>query len=384
MKFIIKSLLRLNRAGIITALFLIPFIFTFANAGNNGLWVIREFATSKENIDEVISFCSKNNIDEIYFQIRGRGDAFYESRFIKRSEKITNKEFDPLSYICKKASLKNIKINAWFNTYILYSNSKVDPGISHIFNLFPEWTSTDRYGINDANINFNKLKNKIFEGSYLSPIHPKVNQYLFILIREIIDNYTIDGIHLDYVRFQNRDYGFNPAGRNIFKKETGLNPELYMDKYKNLSKKIPDPIFFELYDAYRTEAVNSLIKKIKKYASAQLVPIKLSAAVKASPQIAKERYFQDWSRWLKEEWIDYVVIMNYNNYNNYISNIDNIYNTINEKYHNRIYCGVGIWKLSPSESQREIAYSRKMGFENIVYFSYTTFINKPTYNRIIK
>ncbi|MCK5520870.1 MAG: family 10 glycosylhydrolase, partial [Candidatus Marinimicrobia bacterium] len=222
----------------------------------------RDYATSRDNIDKVLDFCVKHNIDDVYFQIRGRGDAFYKSRFIPMSPRVKEPDFDPLAYICEQAMPRKLKIHAWFNTYILYSNAAMKPEDTHIYTLFPEWTSTDKNGFNDASLSFNKMRNKNFEGSYLSPVHPKVNQYIYILIREIIDNYTVDGIHLDYIRFQNKNYGFNPVAMDQFKNETGVDPRYYMNTSNNHKKSISDEMFYELYDTYRVDAVNNLIKKI--------------------------------------------------------------------------------------------------------------------------
>ena len=48
-----------------------------------------------------------------------------------------------------------------------------------------------------------------WEGIYLSPLHPEVNQYLYSIIKEILDNYKVDGIHFDYIRYQDDIYGYN-------------------------------------------------------------------------------------------------------------------------------------------------------------------------------
>ena len=51
-----------------------------------------------------------------------------------------------------------------------------------------------------------------WEGIYLAPTHPEVNPYLRDVIFEIISNYEINGIHFDYIRYQDDIYGYNPSG----------------------------------------------------------------------------------------------------------------------------------------------------------------------------
>ena len=61
-------------------------------------------------------------------------------------------------------------------------------------------------------------------GVYLSPNHPEVNNYLSLVFKEVIDNYNIDGLHLDYIRFQSDIYGFNKEGIKVFNDRYGFNP----------------------------------------------------------------------------------------------------------------------------------------------------------------
>ena len=64
----------------------------------------------------------------------------------------------------------------------------------------------------------NRITNKNFEGLYLSPGHPNVNKYLIRVFKELVQNYDIDGLHLDYVRYHDSDYGKNPYAIANFKK----------------------------------------------------------------------------------------------------------------------------------------------------------------------
>ena len=64
----------------------------------------------------------------------------------------------------------------------------------------------------------NSVSNNGYEGLYLSPNHPKVNSYLVKVFRELAENYEIDGLHLDYIRYQDAEYGQNPQAIEYYKK----------------------------------------------------------------------------------------------------------------------------------------------------------------------
>ena len=89
-------------------------------------------------IDKSVDFAIKNNFNNIFVQIRGRGDAFYNSNFVPKSKLIEN-NLDPLKYIINKCSGKNIKIHAWLNIYYLWSSSKRPVYDNHLLLKKPNW-----------------------------------------------------------------------------------------------------------------------------------------------------------------------------------------------------------------------------------------------------
>ena len=48
-----------------------------------------------------------------------------------------------------------------------------------------------------------------FDGKYtLDPGSPDAQNYLISIVRELTDNYAIDGIHWDYIRYTNANAGY--------------------------------------------------------------------------------------------------------------------------------------------------------------------------------
>ena len=94
-----------NRALKYIALFFILQNILFSeilkNVNDKYMWVKMESVADTSNIDSVLSFAQKNNIDKIFFQIRGRGDALYESQLVPKFEGLDSL-FDPLNYALEK------------------------------------------------------------------------------------------------------------------------------------------------------------------------------------------------------------------------------------------------------------------------------------------
>src|ERR1700716_1628629 len=51
-----------------------------------GLWVVRTGLLSPESVDQVVDGAARGGFNALFVQVRGRGDAFYASRVVERSE----------------------------------------------------------------------------------------------------------------------------------------------------------------------------------------------------------------------------------------------------------------------------------------------------------
>ena len=56
---------------------------------------------------------------------------------------------------------------------------------------------------NIPSVNVDKLNLK--ETLYLSPYHEQVTPYLLTILGEILNKYDVDGLHLDYIRYNNNN-----------------------------------------------------------------------------------------------------------------------------------------------------------------------------------
>ena len=161
------------------------------------LWVVRDALQSRKSIDDLINFASEKNINDLFVQVRGRGDALYKSQMIPRSQLLPSNEFDPLSYLLQNIKGKGIKVHAWVNVYLIWSNRIMPIDKKHIIYNNEDWVDT----IEEWPLNINRQLNRVSrnnggEGVFLAPNHPEVSNYLVSVFKEIIDNYEIDGLHL--------------------------------------------------------------------------------------------------------------------------------------------------------------------------------------------
>ena len=367
-----------SRALFHKALFVLFFNFLFSeilpNVSNKCFWVTKNNLVDSVSVNQVINFVKKNEIDKVFFQVRSRGDALYNSSLVPKCELVLN-DFDPLDYFLQKKYEMDVEVHAWFNTYILWSNKVLPNDSLHFYYQCPECLESDFNGKSDKNTILSQYQSKNWEGIYLSPMHPKVNVHILEVINELISKYDLDGVHLDYVRYQDSFYGYNPEGLDQFISKFNFDP-------KDINRGIISPRFGYpksyidslkvVWKEHRSNKITELVRSLKYSFINDSLNIQLSAAVKPNFVNSKNRWFQDWSSWIKEDLIDFAVIMNYDtDFNDFNFINDQIlsefsFNDIKEN----IFIGISCYNQSFNQIADKVLFSRFQGFENYSLFPY--------------
>ena len=349
------------------------------------LWVIRDVLKSKKSIDDMVNFAIEKNINHLFVQVRGRGDSFYESQFTSRSQILSESEFDPLAYLLDTANGKGINIHAWVNVYFLWSSKSLPKDERHILHMQQQWLDTTEEWPVDVGKQLEMVAvNNYSEGLFLSPNHPDVNEYLIKVFRELITNYDIDGLHLDYIRYQDAEYGRNPYAIAQFKSESGNDPGPWFLEMERSTIASPRLIAnMKRWNNFKRKSVTSLVKDTRALVDEVRPDCIISAAVKPNLYVARERYFQEWNVWLAAGYLDWVVPMNYSSKKReFARNIDVINDNFPKKYREKIIMGIALYNQTPSEASEKIKFSRLRQFPRISLFSYNIMIKDHRYSAV--
>ena len=349
------------------------------------LWVIRDVLKSKKSIDDMVNFAIEKNINHLFVQVRGRGDSFYESQFTSRSQILSESEFDPLAYLLDTANGKGINIHAWVNVYFLWSSKSLPKDERHILHMQQQWLDTTEEWPVDVGKQLEMVAvNNNSEGLFLSPNHPDVNEYLIKVFRELMTNYDIDGLHLDYIRYQDAEYGRNPYAIAQFKSESGNDPGPWFLEMERSTIASPRLIAnMKRWNNFKRKAVTSLVKDTRALVDEVRPDCIISAAVKPNLYVARERYFQEWNVWLAAGYLDWVVPMNYSSKKReFARNIDVINDNFPKKYREKIIMGIALYNQTPSEASEKIKFSRLRQFPRISIFSYNIMIKDRRYSAV--
>ncbi|MBN2432484.1 MAG: family 10 glycosylhydrolase [Acidobacteria bacterium] len=145
---------------------------------------------------ELVRIAAERHITTIYFQVRARGDAFFESTLEPWSPHLRGPAgeepgWDPLAELIREAQRHGMKVSAWFNTFLVADRSTRLNGTAqerHPLRRHPEWRLAAGPEI------------------FLDPGIPAVREYLAAVAADLARKYPLDGFQLDFLRYPTRSF----------------------------------------------------------------------------------------------------------------------------------------------------------------------------------
>jgi uncharacterized lipoprotein YddW (UPF0748 family) len=255
-------------------------------------WPKTQKETSQQQQQELVSILDahqKEGMNAIMFQARPAADAFYAkgrepwSKYLNGMQgRAPDPFYDPLEFAINEAHKRGMELHAWFNPYRATKNLDTNSlAANHITRLHPEWFFI--YG-----------NQKLFD-----PGLPEVREYIVKVILDVVDNYDVDGIHMD-----DYFYPYHVAGQT-------LNDAATFAKYGTGFTDIGD---------WRRANVDTLIKmlndsihKHKPLMKFGLSPSGVWANKSQNPEGSDTRggdsyysLYADSKKWVQEGWVDYI------------------------------------------------------------------------------
>ncbi len=275
---------------------------------------------------EIIDNHHLGNFNAILWQCRQSGTAYYNSQYEPWGYYAGGADpgYDPLALAIEEAHSKGMELHAWFNVFHCSSTRPGTPAGDH-----PEWVCTDENGVfMTVDENGNSFR-------CLSPGLEEVREYLLKVAMEIVRNYDIDGIHLDFIRWN--EYTYHPSAaektmESLHKKTAGdvaidgiISEKQLKALHENQSQRyIYDvehpasggvPEGFNDWDEWRRWTVTEFVQTLHDSIQAEKPWVRLSVA-------ALGRYnwgvwqgygdvFQDAALWFNEGYVEQLTPMHY-------------------------------------------------------------------------
>src|SRR5258708_22306794 len=249
--------------------------------------------SQKVEFIRLVEMYRRNGVNAMVVQIRPAADAFFPSPYEPWSEWLTGTQgkapdpyYDPLSFMIEETHRHGMEFHAWCNPYrAVKTIGRSSVAADHITRKHPEW--------------FVRFENTL----YFDPGNKEVQQYVTMVIRDLVRRYDIDALHFD-------DY-FYP----------------YDIVEGNPAKDFPDKPTFRKYGnglpagEWRRSNVDSVILRIsqaikeeKKYCKFGISPFGVWRNKSKDPEGSEsqagqtnyDNLYANILLWLKNGWIDYV------------------------------------------------------------------------------
>lgn len=215
------------------------------------------------------------NINAVFVQIKGMGDAFYKSPFEQWSSVITGTKdkdpgYDVLKFMLDEAHARGIEFHAWLNPYRIATRTSSATAYPSLHSsIKPEWV-----------VSHEKIQ-------IYNPALPEVRQRLSDIVKDIITKYDVDGIHFD-------DYFYpDPSSAG-----TMISDKTDFDKYGTGFVSIED---------FRRDNVNKAIKAVHDIIVATRPEVVFSVSPAASNVYNYNTLYADVSKWNQEGWLDITI-----------------------------------------------------------------------------
>jgi uncharacterized lipoprotein YddW (UPF0748 family) len=262
-------------------------------------------ARNEQGLAQVFDRLSQAGINTVFFETINAGYPIYPSKVAPQQNPLT-RNWDPLKSAVKLAHDRGMELHAWVwvfaagnqrHNQILGINSNY-PG--PVLAAHPDWAGYDRSG---------KMIPQGQTKPFFDPANPQLRQYLLNQYEEIVTNYNVDGLHLDYIRYpfqdhqRNRSYGYGKAARSLFKQSYGVDP-------LNISPS--QTALWQKWTAFRTQQIDSFVAQVSQKMRQKKPDIIMSVAVFPLPEQERiKKLQQHWEVWANRGDIDLIVPMTY-------------------------------------------------------------------------
>lgn len=315
--------------------------------------------TFRSCTQEMFKNCKDMGINTIFYHVRPYCDALYKSEIFPWSAYLTGEQgksvsYDPLKIAVEIAHENGLSLHAWINPFRISSKndisklSKDNPAMKWIESESPDVVRLDN-------------------GIYFSPASPDAQKLIADGVREIVENYDVDGIHIDDYFYPSTDESVDSYFYKQYRESGG---ELKLSEWR-----------LNIVSAF----VSSLYAATKSVSGSCIFSISPAGNIKNN----YEEQYADVKLWLKRRgYADWIIPQLYYGYKNDILPFDNAcdaWSSLEKLEDIKMIYGIGAYKVNESDEEwdagggiinRQLDYIRtKDKCSGAAFFSYSSLID---------
>lgn len=269
-----------------------------------GVWVHVLDATlmSRASIAQMLDNVVAAGGNTVVVEVSRRFDAYYASAFLPRgNDAALEPGLDVLQEVINGAAPRGLSVHAWFTAMPAWAPDAADTPEPY------NWTYTQHGIVAPEEQRWLTRSHTGEWGEYWDPGHPDV-QNLVVATAAELAAYDIDAVHVDYLRYNGAEWGYNPVALGRFQAETGRTD-------------IPLPTDPQFSD-WRRAQTTDIARRMRQAVQAVNPSVGVSAALIAwgdgpvngrafESTPAYNQVFQPWHQWMAEGLIDVAMPMLY-------------------------------------------------------------------------
>ena len=303
-----------------------------------GFWVdtFNTPLNTHNNVLDVVSRAKRAKANAIFAQVRRRGDAWYVTPLEPRFAGVSA-TFDPLADLIAVAHAEGIEVHAFVIMGAIHLSTLTPPSITlppspqHVFNRHGGYDPVTRrisQGPNnwltrtllpDSGNNISFQGHRFGSDFWIDFGHPDAAAHTVDVLMHLVNNYNIDGLHLDRIRYPEfAAAGQTPAnGTSVGYNHTSV--ERFNVRHNRTGMPASnDPTWSQ----WRRDQVSNIVRRVYLNVMNVKPHVKVSGAFiafGAGPVTESEwnlseaywRVYQDWRAWTEEGTVDIAIPMNY-------------------------------------------------------------------------
>ena len=316
-------------------------------------WPGRQYAQTaakaerqKQMLCEDFDRLQQAGINVILFQARVRGTVTYASDYEPWDGAISGTPgmappYDPLEFAVSEAHRRGMELHAYVVTFPICSTAQAKT-----------------LGRQAVSARYPGLVQRCGDRWFMDPGMPGTAPYLAAICKEIVERYDVDGVHLDYIRYPEREMAFND---NIAYKKWGNGAPKEQWKRDQVTRTVR-----AIHDAVRSVRpwVKLSCSPVGKYAD---LPRAWSRGWNARDAVAQEA--QEWLREGIMYWLFPMMYFDGDNFYPFAANWQQ------ECHGHPVVPGLGIYLLAPDQKDwtlesimRQMNFLRQIGIGGQAFF----------------
>ena len=356
-------------------------------------------ANMKAELNSILDMFEKYNLNCMIFHIRPTNNAFYQTDLAPISSEYSYsyeafEQWDYLTWLIDECHKRGIEFHAWLNPYRIkaygFGENATTQTVADKYKDYPKNPASDPENIL---LTYRSDGNK---GAILNPYEEEVQDYIVDVCIEVMEKYDVDAIHFDdyfYAQMSSGIKVLEEPDQDDYIEYINANPNCGFSKNNENDKK-----------QWRRENVDAFIKKLSiamtdynkengKGVQLGISPTGIykngNGSVESGSNTAGQEHYSsylfcDTKKWIKNEWIDYIMPQTYWAFTHKVAGYADVldwWDKVVDGTKVNLYSGIGIymsvsggnysWGVQPYEVSNQILYTTKLkNVKGISFYSY--------------